>query len=131
MRPAGKGPLDSLYFSYPHFSARRVPELDGVQAKHPVAIVGLLGFGLCTRCGCHRLCVRFLKSLTARRRGVIVSVHVSESGSLEPRPTGVLISSVSHLGGSMPLHGPSGSRAATASSLYSRSMDVLDCRTRR
>ena len=40
MRPAGKGPLDSLYFNYPHFPARRVPELDGVAARHPVAIVG-------------------------------------------------------------------------------------------
>jgi 3-(3-hydroxy-phenyl)propionate hydroxylase len=40
MRPAGKGPLDSLYFDYPHFSARHVPELDGVAARHPVAIVG-------------------------------------------------------------------------------------------
>ena len=34
MRPAGKGPLDSLYFSYPHFPARRVPELDGIKNKH-------------------------------------------------------------------------------------------------
>ena len=40
MRPAGKGPLDSLYFTYPHFPARQVPELDGVQARHPVVIVG-------------------------------------------------------------------------------------------
>src|SRR5438552_3296145 len=46
MRPAGKGPLDSLYFSYPHFSARRVPELDGVQTKHPVAIVGAGPIGM-------------------------------------------------------------------------------------
>ena len=29
MSPAGKGPLDSLYFDYPVFAARRVPELDG------------------------------------------------------------------------------------------------------
>src|SRR6476620_4612008 len=39
MRPAGKGPLDSLYFDYPRFAARRVPELDGATAKHPVLIV--------------------------------------------------------------------------------------------
>jgi 3-(3-hydroxy-phenyl)propionate hydroxylase len=40
MRPAGKGPLESLYFNYPILPARRVPELDGVVARHPVAIVG-------------------------------------------------------------------------------------------
>lgn len=40
MRPAGKGPLESLYFNYPIFPARRVPELDGATARHPVAIVG-------------------------------------------------------------------------------------------
>ena len=46
MRPAGKGPLDLLYFSYPHFPARRVPELDGVKATHPVAIVGAGPIGM-------------------------------------------------------------------------------------
>ena len=46
MRPAGKGPLDSLYFSYPHFPARHVPELDGVKATHPVAIVGAGPIGM-------------------------------------------------------------------------------------
>ena len=46
MRPAGKGPLDSLYFSYPHFPARRVPELEGVKATHPVAIVGAGPIGM-------------------------------------------------------------------------------------
>ena len=29
MRPAGKGPLESLYFQYPIFAAERVAELDG------------------------------------------------------------------------------------------------------
>ena len=42
MRPAGKGPLDSLYFDYPIFAARHVAELDGVAAPHPVVIVGRL-----------------------------------------------------------------------------------------
>src|SRR4051794_35271265 len=46
MRPAGKGPLDSLYFRYPHFPARRVPELDGVRATHPVLIVGAGPIGI-------------------------------------------------------------------------------------
>ena len=46
MRPAGKGPLDSLYFSYPAFAARRAPELDGASARHPVAIVGAGPIGM-------------------------------------------------------------------------------------
>ena len=46
MRPAGKGPLDSLYFNYPIFPARRVPELDGVAVRHPVAIVGAGPIGM-------------------------------------------------------------------------------------
>ena len=46
MRPAGKGPLDSLYFDYPRFAARRVPELDGSTARHPVMIVGAGPIGM-------------------------------------------------------------------------------------
>src|SRR6187397_2506863 len=46
MRPAGKGPLDSLYFHYPRFPARRVPELDGSIARHPVVIVGAGPIGM-------------------------------------------------------------------------------------
>jgi 3-(3-hydroxy-phenyl)propionate hydroxylase len=46
MRPAGKGPLDSLYFNYPIFPARRVPELDGEATHHPVAIVGAGPIGM-------------------------------------------------------------------------------------
>ena len=46
MRPAGKGPLDSLYFNYPNFPARRVPELDGIAARHPVVIVGAGPIGM-------------------------------------------------------------------------------------
>ena len=46
MRPAGKGPLDSLYFNYPIFPARHVPELDGIAARHPVAIVGAGPIGM-------------------------------------------------------------------------------------
>jgi len=34
MRPAGKGALESLYFDYPQFAARRVPELDGAVKRH-------------------------------------------------------------------------------------------------
>src|SRR3977135_207796 len=46
MRPAGKGPLDSLYFNYPIFPARNVPELDCVVVRHPVAIVGAGPIGM-------------------------------------------------------------------------------------
>lgn len=40
MRPQGRGPLESLYFTYPHFDATRAPELDGARPVHAVAIVG-------------------------------------------------------------------------------------------
>src|ERR1700754_4086881 len=46
MRPAGKGELESLYFDYPRFDARRVPEIDGVATKHPVVIVGAGPIGM-------------------------------------------------------------------------------------
>ncbi|MCK1639450.1 FAD-dependent monooxygenase [Bradyrhizobium sp. 157] len=46
MRPAGKGPLESLYFDYPRFAARRVPEIDGVATRHPVLIVGAGPIGM-------------------------------------------------------------------------------------
>ena len=40
MRPAGKGPLDSLYFEYPRFAAREVPEQRGDTTRHDVVIAG-------------------------------------------------------------------------------------------
>src|SRR4029453_13207757 len=46
MRPAGKGALESLYFDYPRFAARRVAELDGATARHPVLIVGAGPIGM-------------------------------------------------------------------------------------
>ncbi len=46
MRPAGKGALESLYFDYPQFAARRAPELDGAAARHPVLIVGAGPIGM-------------------------------------------------------------------------------------
>jgi 3-(3-hydroxy-phenyl)propionate hydroxylase len=46
MRPAGKGPLDSLYFEYPRFAAPRAAELDGRAATHPVVIVGAGPIGM-------------------------------------------------------------------------------------
>lgn len=46
MRPEGRGPLDSLYFTYPHFAAARAPELDGDTTQHPVVIVGAGPIGM-------------------------------------------------------------------------------------
>ena len=46
MRPAGKGALESLYFDYPQFAARRVPELDCATTRHPVLIVGAGPIGM-------------------------------------------------------------------------------------
>src|SRR4051812_33880072 len=46
MRPAGKAPLDSLYFSYPRYPVRHVPELDSVGVQHPVVIVGAGPIGM-------------------------------------------------------------------------------------
>src|SRR3954452_8060306 len=46
MRPAGKAPLDSLYFNYPRFPVRHVPELDSVGVQHPVVIVGAGPIGM-------------------------------------------------------------------------------------
>lgn len=46
MRPAGKGPLESLYFDYPRFAAPRVPELGGIARRHPVLIVGAGPIGM-------------------------------------------------------------------------------------
>jgi 3-(3-hydroxy-phenyl)propionate hydroxylase len=43
MRPAGKGTLESLYFDYPQFAARRV---DGSMARHSVLIVGAGPIGM-------------------------------------------------------------------------------------
>ena len=40
MRPAGKGPLDSLYFDYPLFDAPKVAEQRGETSRHDVVIAG-------------------------------------------------------------------------------------------
>jgi 3-(3-hydroxy-phenyl)propionate hydroxylase len=46
MRPAGRRELDSLYFQYPHFPLKPVPELQGEAMTHPVAIVGAGPIGM-------------------------------------------------------------------------------------
>lgn len=43
MRPAGRGPLDSLYFSYPHFEP---PQRSDLQARAPVVIAGAGPIGM-------------------------------------------------------------------------------------
>ncbi|MCP4615425.1 MAG: monooxygenase [Bradyrhizobium sp.] len=46
MRPAGKGPLDSLYFRYPIFPVGSAPEREGRQTRHPVVIAGAGPIGM-------------------------------------------------------------------------------------
>ena len=46
MRPAGRRPLESLYFDYPTFAPPRVAELDGAKKRHRVAIVGAGPIGM-------------------------------------------------------------------------------------
>ncbi len=46
MRPAGRGPLESLYFDYPTFAARAVPELEGTHKQHRVVIAGAGPIGM-------------------------------------------------------------------------------------
>jgi 3-(3-hydroxy-phenyl)propionate hydroxylase len=46
VRPAGRGEQESLYFRYPIFDAKAVPELAGRRLRHPVAIVGAGPIGL-------------------------------------------------------------------------------------
>jgi 3-(3-hydroxy-phenyl)propionate hydroxylase len=46
MRPAGRGELDSLYFTYPKFAFVRPAEMDGETARHQVIVVGAGPVGL-------------------------------------------------------------------------------------
>ena len=46
MRPAGRSETDSLYFTYPYFSAPKPAERDDSQNRTPVAIVGAGPIGL-------------------------------------------------------------------------------------
>src|SRR5262245_21467193 len=46
MRPAGKGPLDSLYFHYPIFPVGHAPEREGKRTRHAVVIVGAGPIGM-------------------------------------------------------------------------------------
>ncbi|MEX2495196.1 MAG: FAD-dependent monooxygenase [Woeseia sp.] len=46
MRPAGRGELESLYFSYPKFDFVRPPEMAGESDRHRVAVAGAGPVGL-------------------------------------------------------------------------------------
>jgi 3-(3-hydroxy-phenyl)propionate hydroxylase len=46
MRPAARGPLESLYFTYPTFSAPSVEPSAEVATRHPVVIVGAGPIGM-------------------------------------------------------------------------------------
>jgi 3-(3-hydroxy-phenyl)propionate hydroxylase len=46
MRPAGKGPLDSLYFHYPIFPVGNAPEREGQRTRHPVVVAGAGPIGM-------------------------------------------------------------------------------------
>jgi 3-(3-hydroxy-phenyl)propionate hydroxylase len=46
MRPAGRGPLESLYFTYPEFAARRLPALDSGRDDAPAVVVGAGPIGM-------------------------------------------------------------------------------------
>ena len=46
MRSAGKGPLESLYFNYPHFEAPTTAEITARGLKAPVVIVGAGPIGM-------------------------------------------------------------------------------------
>jgi 3-(3-hydroxy-phenyl)propionate hydroxylase len=46
MRPAGKGQLESLYFTYPQFAAPPLPPASAAAIRHPVVIVGAGPIGM-------------------------------------------------------------------------------------
>src|SRR5919201_167128 len=46
MRPAGKGPLDSLYFHYPIFPVGNAPEREGRCTHHPGVVAGAGPIGM-------------------------------------------------------------------------------------
>lgn len=93
MRPAGKDKLESLYFKYPKFEFRRVPELDGRAVKHPVAIAGAgpVGMTAAITLACHGLPCVLLDSkdtLNDGSRAICISRHsfqvLRQLGAVDP-----------------------------------------------
>jgi 3-(3-hydroxy-phenyl)propionate hydroxylase len=93
MRPAGKGPLDSLYFKYPRFPAPHVPELAGVARRHPVVIVGAGPIGMTAalvlaRCGVRSVLIDRKDTFNDGSRAICIarpSMHILERvGAVAP-----------------------------------------------
>ncbi|MFL6817260.1 MAG: FAD-dependent monooxygenase [Bradyrhizobium sp.] len=93
MRPAGKGPLDSLYFKYPRFPAPHAPELAGVAGRHPVVIVGAGPIGMTAalvlaRCGVRSVLIDRKDTFNDGSRAICIarpSMHILERvGAVAP-----------------------------------------------
>jgi 3-(3-hydroxy-phenyl)propionate hydroxylase len=93
MRPAGKGPLDSLYFHYPRFPVRPVAELDGVVRRHPAVIVGAGPIGMTAalvlaRCGVRSVLIDRKDTFNDGSRAICIarpSMHILERiGAVAP-----------------------------------------------
>lgn len=93
MRPSGRGPLDSLYFRYPSFAAKDVPELHGPGAKHRVVIVGAGPIGMTSalilaRHGVPSVLLESKDTFNDGSRAICISrssMHILErAGAVEP-----------------------------------------------
>ncbi len=93
MKPAGKGPHDSLYFTYPQFAAAAVPEMSGAGAVHPVVIVGAGPIGMTAalilaRYGVPSIVLERKDSFNDGSRAICIarpSMHILESaGAVAP-----------------------------------------------
>src|SRR5436190_15062571 len=93
MRPAGKGPLDSLYFHYPRFPVRPVAELDGVVRRHAAVIVGAGPIGMTAalvlaRCGVRSVLIDRKDTFNDGSRAICIarpSMHILERiGAVAP-----------------------------------------------
>jgi 3-(3-hydroxy-phenyl)propionate hydroxylase len=84
VKPAGKGPRESLYFDYPDFAFERPPELDGATPLHPVLIAGAGPVGLVAaialaRRGVPSVVVDARDSVNDGSRAICVSRHSFET----------------------------------------------------
>lgn len=93
MRPAGKGELESLYFSYPKFRFRRPPEMTGGSARYPVVVAGAGPVGMTAAIALARRAVRCVvlddkDTLNDGSRAICISRHsfevLQQLGVVEP-----------------------------------------------
>lgn len=93
MRPAGRGKLESLYFSYPEFEFRRPPELDGHSVCHTVVIAGAGPVGMTAAIALACQGIRCLvldgkNTLNDGSRAICISRHsyqlLQQLGAVEP-----------------------------------------------